>query len=313
VIVRATTVLDQQGSPSERPGDGSRPAPAGKPSTPCADGGRLHLVALPIGDPDDLTLRARRLLAEVDVIACEDTRETTKLLRRHGIDPGRRLVAYHDHNGATQRPVLLAALAAGRSVALVPDAGTPLVSDPGFKLVREVEAAGHRVTALPGPSAVLAALTLSGLPTDRFLFAGFPDARPAARRADLRRLAEVPATLVFFEAPGRVAASLADMATVFGDRPAALARELTKRFEEVRRGRLSELAQGAVADPPRGEIAVVVGPPGADDQTAPDLPTLLGDALARLPFKLAVADVTAATGLPRRVVYAAALAQREVR
>ncbi len=269
----------------------------------------LYILATPIGNAGDITLRGLDLLAAADVIACEDTRVTSKLLAIHGVPAAGRLTAYHDHNGDRVRPQLLARIAAGAVVALVSDAGTPLVSDPGYKLVRAAIEAGVEVTPAPGASSVLAALAVAGLPTDRFMFAGFLDAKSAARRADLRGLAVVPATLVFFESGPRLAASLADMAAMLGERPAVVARELTKRFETVLRGSLLELAerfQGG--EEVRGEIVVVVGPPDAAAPTSEvDLDGLLVAALAKAPLKSAVADVTAATGLPRKTVYAAAL------
>ena len=215
-------------------------------------------MATPIGNARDITLRAIDVLAGAEILAAEDTRNTRKLLDILGIRrEGGRIVPYHDHNGAQQRPRLLAALAEGRSVALVSDAGTPLVADPGYRLATEAIAAGHAVTAVPGASAVLAALSVAGLPSDRFLFAGFLPPRQAARRRALEALAAVPATLVFYESPRRLAASLADMAAVLGDRPAAVCRELTKRFEEVRRGGLATLAAGYATGPaPKGEVVV---------------------------------------------------------
>lgn len=272
----------------------------------------LYILATPIGNAGDITLRGLELLRAADAIACEDTRVTAKLLAIHGVSAGGRLTAYHDHNGARVRPQILARIAAGEAVALVSDAGTPLISDPGYKLARAVIEAGHPVVPLPGASALLAALAVAGLPTDRFLFAGFLDAKSAARRADLRGLAAVQASLVFYESGPRLAASLEDMAAVLGPRPAVVARELTKRFETVLRGSLPELAARFEAgEEARGEIVVVVGPPSAD---APaellDLDALLAKALAEAPLKSAVADVTAATGLPRKTVYAAALRLR---
>lgn len=240
-------------------------------------------------------------------MVCEDTRVTRKLLTAHGI--ARPVTAYHEHNAERVRPRLLRALEAGRSVALVSDAGTPLISDPGFKLVRAAQDAGLRVTPVPGASAVLAALSAAGLPCERFFFAGFLPAKAAARRKALAELAEVPASLLFFEAPRRLAASLADMAAVLGDREAAIARELTKRFEELRRGRLAELAEACdKAAPPRGEIAVVVAAKEAADAASPEaLDAQLKSALAAASLRDAVAQVAAATGLPRRRVYARAL------
>src|SRR5499427_2963268 len=201
----------------------------------------LHLVATPIGNLRDVSLRALEILAAADVIACEDTRVTRKLLSHYGIATP--LTPYHDHNAATARPKLIARLAAGARVALVSDAGTPLVSDPGYRLVRATQAAGHPVTAAPGASAVLAALSVAGLPTDRFFFEGFLPAKEAARRTRIAELARIPATLVLFETGPRLAAALADLAAGLGEREAAICRELTKMHEEVRRGSLSELAR----------------------------------------------------------------------
>jgi 16S rRNA (cytidine1402-2'-O)-methyltransferase len=268
----------------------------------------LHFVATPIGTARDITLRALDTLAGADVIAAEDTRTARKLMDLHGIAlGGRPLVAYHDHNGPAVRPRLLAALAEGKSVAYVSEAGTPLVADPGFTLARAALAAGHPVHAVPGPAAVLAALTVSGLPTDRFLFAGFPPTKAGERRAFLAELAPVPATLVLYEAPGRVAATLAACREAMGDREAALCRELTKRFEEVRRGRLGTLAAEAEAAPPRGEVVLVIdrdrAPPGTEG-----MERLLAEALATMTVKDAAAHVAEALSLPRRQVYQAALA-----
>jgi 16S rRNA (cytidine1402-2'-O)-methyltransferase len=225
----------------------------------------LYLVATPIGNLGDITLRALATLARADALYCEDTRHSGVLLAHFSI--ARSLRPYHEHNAQRERPRILAALAEGKSVALISDAGTPLISDPGYKLVREALAAGHRVVSLPGPSALLAALTGAGLATDTFLFAGFLPVRQAARRARLTQLKAVPATLVFFEAPSRLADCLADIDRVLGPREAAVARELTKLYEEVRRGTPTELAQWAVGTPPRGEIVVLVGPPVAQAVT----------------------------------------------
>jgi 16S rRNA (cytidine1402-2'-O)-methyltransferase len=268
----------------------------------------LYLVATPIGNLRDITLRALEVLAAADLIACEDTRVTRKLLDRYGIATP--LTPYHEHNAAEARPKLIARLADGAAVALVSDAGTPLVSDPGYKLVREARAAGASVTALPGASAVLAGLTLSGLPTDRFLFEGFLPAKEEARRARINELKRIPATLVLFETGPRVAAALADLAADLGPRQAAICRELTKLYEEVRRGDLDTLArEAAQADEPRGEIVIVVAPPDRQSGLAPvDLDALLRQALDRLSVKEAVAEIAAVTGEPRRGVYQRALA-----
>src|ERR1700761_3019333 len=211
----------------------------------------LHLVATPIGTLGDITLRALETLAGVDAIACEDTRITRRLTERYGITAT--LLPYHEHNAATARPKILQRLAQGGSVALVSDAGTPLISDPGFKLVREACASGHAVMALPGPSAVLAALSVAALPTDRFFFEGFLPAKEGARRSRLAELARIDATLVLFESGSRVAATLRDMAQVMGGRDAAICRELTKLHEEVSRDAVAELAAGADRIETRGE------------------------------------------------------------
>ena len=224
----------------------------------------LHLVATPIGNLRDTTLRALEVLAAADVIACEDTRVTRKLIDHYGITTP--LTPYHDHNAAEARPKLIARLAAGDAVALVSDAGTPLVSDPGFKLVRAAHEAGHAVTAVPGASAALAALAVAGLPTDRFFFEGFLPAKSGQRQARIAELARIPATLVLFETGPRLAAALADLAEGLGPREAAVCRELTKLHEEVRRGDLAALAAHyEAADEPRGEIVLVIAPPAARD------------------------------------------------
>lgn len=263
---------------------------------------------MPIGNAADITLRALDTLRRVDAIACEDTRVTRKLLGMHGV--GTPLLSYHEHNAQRMRPVLLQRVRDGASIALVSDAGTPLVSDPGYKLVREAVAEGVPVTALPGPSAPLAALVLSGLPTDRFLFAGFLPPRSAARRTALGELAGLRATLVFFESAQRLPAMLSDAAQVLGPRAAAVARELTKLFEEVRRDPLDRLAAHyAEAGPPRGEVVVAIGPPepgalAGDDET---VDAALREALEHASVKDAAAQVAAATGRGRRQVYARAL------
>jgi 16S rRNA (cytidine1402-2'-O)-methyltransferase len=267
----------------------------------------LHIVATPIGNLGDITLRALATLAGADLIACEDTRVTRKLLDRYAIATS--LTPYHDHNAAAARPKLLRRLADGAAIALVSDAGTPLVSDPGFKLVRAAQEAGHAVTALPGASAPLAALSVAGLPTDQFLFAGFLPPKQAARRARIVELARIPATLILFETGPRIAATLADLAPGLGGREAALCRELTKIHEEVRRGDLATLAQGCTAGEVRGEMVLVIAPPPAAERTSiDDADALLRQALARVSLKDAVAEVAEATGLPRRELYQRALA-----
>ncbi len=268
--------------------------------------GGLYVVATPIGNLGDITLRALATLAGADLIACEDTRVTRKLLDRYGITTP--LTAYHDHNAAQARPALLRRLAEGASIALVSDAGTPLVSDPGYKLVGAVQEAGYAVTALPGPSALLAALTSAGLPTDQFLFAGFLPPKQVARRARIDELRAIPATIVLFESGPRLAATLADLAAGLGPRDAAVCRELTKLHEEIRRGDLAALARGAEAGESRGEIVLVIGPPAASEQpSAADAAALLRAALARSSLKDAVAEIAEATGLPRRQLYQHAL------
>src|SRR5580698_3082235 len=267
----------------------------------------LHVVATPIGNLRDITLRAIATLAAAEAVIAEDTRVSHNLLAHYGVTTP--LIAYHEHNAAAVRPHLLARLAEGAALALISDAGTPLVSDPGFKLVTEALAAGIAVTSVPGPSAVLAALVVAGLPTDRFFFEGFLPPKSAARRARINELAFVPATLVFFESPRRLVEMLTDLAAELGDRPAAVARELTKLYETVRRGALAELAAHyGGEEPPRGEIVVLVGPPDAAAPVAEDeLDRLLHRALESLSVKDAAAAVSAQTGAPRRQVYARAL------
>jgi 16S rRNA (cytidine1402-2'-O)-methyltransferase len=269
----------------------------------------LHLVATPIGNLRDITLRALEVLAAADLVACEDTRVSRKLLDHYGIATP--LTPYHDHNAATARPKLLARLEAGAAIALISDAGTPLISDPGFKLAREAREAGHLVTALPGPSAALAALAVGGLPTDRFFFEGFLPVKQGQRRTRIVELAHVPGTLVLFETGPRIAAALADLAAGLGEREVAVCRELTKLHEEVRRGDLQTLADDyAAAEPPRGEIVIVIARPDASEDTtnASDVDTLLRQALGRLSLKEAVSEIAAVTGRPRREVYQRALA-----
>jgi 16S rRNA (cytidine1402-2'-O)-methyltransferase len=266
----------------------------------------LHIVATPIGNLRDATLRALEVLAAADVIACEDTRVTRKLIDHYGITTP--LTPYHDHNAAEARPKLIARLAAGEVIALVSDAGTPLVSDPGFKLVRAVHEAGHTVTVVPGASAALAALAVAGLPSDRFFFEGFLPAKSGQRQARIATLAHIPATLLLFETGPRLAAALADLAQGLGPREAAVCRELTKLHEEVRRDDLAALAAHyEAAGEPRGEIVLVIGPPAVETTDAADLDALLRKALARVSVKEAVAEVAAVTGRPRREVYSRAL------
>ncbi len=268
----------------------------------------LHIVATPIGNLRDISFRALATLAAADAILAEDTRTSKTLLAHYGIATP--LLPYHEHNAAQMRPKVLARLREGGKLALISDAGTPLVSDPGYKLVAELVAEGLPVTGIPGPSAVLAALVLAGLPTDRFFFEGFLPPKSAARRTRLTELAAIPGTLVFFESPRRLAEMLADAAAVFGSRAGAVARELTKFHETVRRGTLPDLAAHYETDEePRGEIVVIIGPPGAEElRPAGDVvDARLRAALARLSLKEAVAQVAAETGQPRRKVYARAL------
>jgi 16S rRNA (cytidine1402-2'-O)-methyltransferase len=267
----------------------------------------LYLVATPIGNLGDITLRALETLAGVDVIACEDTRITRRLTERYAISA--QLKPYHDHNAEAARPRILQWLAEGAAIALVSDAGTPLISDPGFKLVREVCAAGHAVIAIPGPSSVLTALSVAALPTDRFFFEGFLPPRETARRARLGELARIEATLVLFESGSRVQDTLADLADIMGRREAAICRELTKLHEEVRRAPLSELALRAGELETRGEFVLVIGPPAADAQVMAEaaLDDLLRSQLQLGSVKDAVAHAVELSGRPRREVYARAL------
>jgi 16S rRNA (cytidine1402-2'-O)-methyltransferase len=266
----------------------------------------LYILATPIGNAQDISLRALEILKACDVIAAEDTRVTAKLLAIHGVS--KPLIAYNDHNGAEMRPKILARLDRGQAVVLVSDAGTPLVSDPGYKLVRAAIAAGSAVVALPGPSAVLAGLTLSGLPSDRFLFAGFLPSKAGMRKTMLEEVKGVRATLIFFESAQRLSESLAAMAEVLGNRDAVMARELTKLHEEVRRGPLQELAahyekQGA----PKGEVTLLVAPP---QEAAPDMARIdaaLKAALAFMPVKAAAELIAGLTDGSRKEMYARAL------
>jgi len=276
------------------------------PSAPLEAG--LYLVATPIGNLGDITLRALSVLSGASVIACEDSRVTRKLLAAHGIETP--MTLYHEHNAQRARPALVRRMAAGEAVALVSDAGTPLISDPGYKLVTEARAQGIKVTALPGASAALIALQLSGLPSDAFFFAGFMPPKSAARKRALAELAAVPGSLVFYESARRLAEFLADAAAVLGSRKASVCRELTKLHEDVIEGTLDVLAARYKADgPPKGEIVVVVAPPGAADagQAADRLDELLKAAMARFTLRDAVDHVAAESGLPRRRVYARAL------
>lgn len=265
----------------------------------------LYIVATPIGNLSDLSPRAASVLARADLIAVEDSRVTAKLLAHIGVK--RPMIPYHDHNADRVRPGLIADLS-HKAVALVSDAGTPLISDPGYKLVRDARAAGHAITTIPGPCAAIAALTLSGLPTDRFLFMGFLPAKAKARADAIAEVAALRATLVFYESGPRLGTTLAALSEGLGPRDAAVTREISKTFEESVTGTLPVLAERYADAPPRGEIAIVVGPPL--DAPAPqeaDIDALLRDALVRLPAARAASEVAKATGLPRRDLYTRAL------
>ena len=266
----------------------------------------LYLVATPIGNLRDITLRALDVLAGVDLVLAEDTRVTGKLLAAYGLS--KRLERYDEHAAARARPKVLAALAEGARVALVSDAGTPLVSDPGYRLVTQALEAGAAVWPIPGASAALAALSVAGLPTDRFLFAGFPPPKSAARRSFLEGLKGVRATLILYEGASRLGASLADMAAVLGPRPAAVARELTKLHETLKRGDLASLAADPSMTSPKGEVVVVIGPPAEIAAGPADADAALAEALARLSPADAAREVADALGLPRRDLYHRALA-----
>ncbi len=268
----------------------------------------LYVVATPIGNLADVTLRALSILAAADAILAEDTRVSRTLLARYCLKTP--LSPYHEHNAAEARPRALRRIAEGQALALISDAGTPLVSDPGFRLVAEAVASGLAVTAAPGASAALAALCVAGLPTDRFFFEGFLPPRSAARRERINALAAVPGTLVIYEAPSRLAETLRDLAAELGPRPAAVARELTKLHEEVRRGRLDALAaEFADGEAPRGELVVVVGPPQMREAVdGAVLDREIVEALLSLSVKDAAAAVAAKHSLPRRQIYARALA-----
>ena len=289
---------------------------AGQPIEPPRLAAGLHLVATPIGNLRDITLRALETLAAADAIACEDSRVTRKLLDHYGIATP--LTPYHEHNAVAARPKLLARLAAGEAIALVSDAGTPLISDPGFKLVRAVCEAGLPVSAVPGPSAALAALAVAGLPTDRFFFEGFLPPKGGARRTRITELARIPATLILYESGPRIGRALHALAEGLGPRQAAVCRELTKLHEEVRRDDLAALAQAYDANAKdagkdlaeiRGEFAIIIAPPAAKEDVADGdaVDALLRRALRHASVKDAVSDVAAATGRPRREIYQRAL------
>jgi 16S rRNA (cytidine1402-2'-O)-methyltransferase len=268
----------------------------------------LYITATPIGNASDITLRALDVLRSCDAIVAEDTRVTSRLLAIHGIS--RPFLVYNDHNAPSVRPKLLQRLREGARLALVSDAGTPLVSDPGHKLVTAALAEGIVVHPVPGPSAALAALTISGLPSERFLFAGFLPAKSGERRSVLEELALIPATLILFESAQRLAEALRDMAEVLGVRDAAVTRELTKFHEEVRRGPLAELAVFyAEAGPPKGEITLVIGPPGPKIEENPArIDELLAQVLPFMPVRPAAALIADLTGVSKRTVYNRAVA-----
>lgn len=297
---------------SNHPSQGAKskpPAAPGKPSGPTEPGSLaagLHVLATPIGNARDISLRALDALRACDLILAEDTRVTSKLLAIHGIRKS--LAPYNDHNAAQARPRILERLHLGQRIVLVSDAGTPLVSDPGYKLVRAALDEGLAVQALPGPSAALAALTLAGLPTDRFLFAGFLPSKAGERARILEELKPVRTSLIFFESPQRLGESLRAMVQVLGNRAAAMARELTKLHEEVRRGTLEELAAHyEEAAPPRGEITLVVGPPPEAEPDSAAIDAALRAALPFMPVKAAAEMIAGLTGAPRKAVYDRAL------
>ncbi len=272
-----------------------------------AAGPGLHIVSTPIGNLRDITLRALDILSSVDEVLAEDTRVAAKLLNAHGISA--KLSAYHDHNGAARRPDLIKRLEAGACIALISDAGTPLVSDPGWKLVREAAEAGVKIIPVPGASAMLAGLVASGLPSDRFMFAGFLPPKAGARKKLAEELIDIPSTLIFYESGPRLAAALRDLSDIMGgQREVAVARELTKLFEETRRGSLSELAEHYQQEgPPKGEIVLLVGPPLVREVSAEDIDTALTDALARLPVKAAANEIAETFGISKRDAYQRAL------
>lgn len=275
----------------------------------------LYIVSTPIGAARDITLRALDILAMADIIAAEDTRNTRKLMDIHGVVLGaRRLISYHDHNGSERRPYLLEALKAGKSIALVSDAGTPLLADPGYHLAQYVRDAGHMVATAPGASALLAALCVAGQPTDKFFFAGFAPNKTKARKDYFASLAAVPSTLVFYESPKRLAKCLNDMVTVYGGvRKATICRELTKKFEEARPGSLQELADHyAEANTPKGEIVIVLGPPVKAELTQDDIDQALLTSLKDLRVKDAAKEVSQRLGISRNQAYERALELKNI-
>ncbi|WP_417274816.1 16S rRNA (cytidine(1402)-2'-O)-methyltransferase [Celeribacter halophilus] len=272
----------------------------------------LHFLATPIGNARDITLRALDILASADVLAAEDTRSLRKLMDIHGVPlNGRHIYPYHDHNGGQMRPRLIELMEEGKSVAYASEAGTPLVADPGFALCREALSRDIPVTSAPGPSAMIAALTISGLPSDRFLFAGFPPSSQGARLKFFSSFASVPATLGFYESPKRVHRTLGELCDTLGEtRQAALCRELTKRFEEVRKGTLRELEESLRDAPVKGEIVLLIDRAERAEVSEADLETALAEALEAMTVKDAAADVAARYGLKKRDVYQMALAMK---
>jgi 16S rRNA (cytidine1402-2'-O)-methyltransferase len=270
----------------------------------------LYFVATPIGTARDITLRALDILASADVIAAEDTRSMRKLMDIHGIPlNGRPMLAYHDHNGDKVRPKLMQYMAEGKSVAYGSEAGTPMIADPGYHLAKQVAETGHLVTSAPGPVAFITALTLSGLPSDRILFEGFLPNTKSQRCSKFAELSEIPATLVFYESPKRIAATLNDaIATLGGARNAAIARELTKKFEEVRRGTLNDLRDSVAAQPPKGEIVLLIDRARSSPVNQDDIDDQIRNALDKMSVKDAADMVSAATGQPKRKIYQRALA-----
>ena len=266
-------------------------------------------MATPIGNLADISLRALAVLARAGHICCEDTRHSQKLLTAFGIRG--RLTAYHEHNAARERPKILGWLANGASVALISDAGTPLIADPGYKLVREAAEAGHHVFPVPGPSAAIAALSASGLPTDQFLFAGFLPPKESARRKRIEALADIPATLVFYETAPRLAASLADLASIMEGREIAVAREMTKRFEEILRGVLPLVLPGEAGEP-KGEIVILVAPAQEAGIAEDEIRDALARAMQEMSLRDAVDEVTRTLRVPRRLVYSLALELQKV-
>lgn len=293
------------GGASQSPNTVSSQPDEQSPAINTLDAG-LYVVATPIGNLRDITLRALDVLRGVDMILAEDTRQSAKLLAAYDIKTPLR--AYHDHNAAKSVPGLIKKLEDGARLAIISDAGTPLVSDPGFKLARAAVEADIPVIPLPGASAVLAALVTSALPSDAFSFAGFLPPKSSARQTALARYQSTPGTLIFFESPSRVAASLSDMMSVLGDRPAALARELTKRYEQTRRGTLSTLIDSVRVDPPRGEIVIVIGPSATGDLwSEDDVHAALSENIPDMGVKRASAHIAELSGWAKRDVYQRAL------